>query len=344
QVGTIHKLSSNESPFPPFSAALAAMQQSLATLNEYSDGSCHALTQLLAAHHGVPAEQIMVGNGSNELLDLIAQTCLDPGDEVVFCWPSFVVYRSSAQLAAATSVELPLRDDGAFDLAAQLAAITPKTKIVYVCSPNNPSGSVVAKADFEAFLAAVPAHVLVVVDNAYFEFIDGEDTIDPMDYYDGIRPLVVLRTFSKMYALAGARVGYGIAPAALVEMVHKVREPFNVNTVAQAGAAASLGDTAEVERRRASNTEGKQRLCSCFERLGLAHFRSAANFVWVEVPNAPDTFEQLLRRGIIVRPFAGTNGLRVGVGDAAGVGAIIAAFEELFSAEKTGTAETVRIP
>jgi len=330
EVDTICKLSSNESPFPPFPSALKAMAESLPLLNEYSDGSSHALTMRLSQHYGVEPEQIMVGNGSNELLCLIAQSCLTPGDEVVYGWPSFVVYRSSAQLAGAKPVEVPLTADGVFDLEALATAITEKTKLVFICTPNNPSGGVVSGAAFDAFINRLPDHVLLILDIAYTEYIEDEDSFDPMSYFDGERPLVILRTFSKMYAMAGVRCGYGIAPKEVVTAFNRVREPFNVNSVAQAGALACFNETDEVERRRAINTAGKQRLYQCFDELGLSYYRSGANFIWVHMSDAAQRFDQLLKMGIIVRAFPGANGLRVGVGDEAGVQATIDAFNELF--------------
>jgi histidinol-phosphate aminotransferase len=330
RVDTIHKLSSNESPLPPFASALAAMIEELSGLNEYPDGSAYQLTQLLSSHYGVASEQIILGNGSNEIIDQIAMSCLMPGDEAVYCAPSFVVYRSSAQIAGAEFRELPMRADGSYDLDALLAAITPRTKIAYVCTPNNPTGGVVSQSELAAFVDQVPSHVLVVVDAAYEEFITDPTAADPLSLYDGSRPYVVLRTFSKMYSLAGIRVGYGFAPEPVVERVNKVRAPFNVNSIAQAAARASLGDEDEVIRRRALNAAGRERLQACFESLGLAFIPSQANFVWVEVPDAASTFNELLVRGVIVRIFSGVQGLRVGVGDEAGVGHTIQAFEELF--------------
>ncbi|MCL1879915.1 MAG: histidinol-phosphate transaminase [Actinomycetia bacterium] len=331
EVETIYKLSSNESPLPPFPSALAAISDKLACLNEYPDGSCHELTQTIARHYQVPPEQVLLGNGSNELIDLIAQTCLQPGDEVLYCWPSFVVYRSSVQIAAARSVELPLTSDGRFDLTALLAAVTPRTKLLFLCTPNNPTGTALGAEELAEFLDAVPDHLLVVIDAAYEEFITGPDTARPLVHFDGERPLAVLRTFSKIYGLAGIRMGYGLAPAPLVETVNKVREPFNVNTLAQAACAACLGDEAELAHRRQLNAEGRQRLYGCFEQLGLPFFRSEGNAVWVEVADPQAAFNDLLRQGIIVRPFAGACGLRVGVGDEAGVTATIEVFQKLFS-------------
>jgi histidinol-phosphate aminotransferase len=189
----------------------------------------------------------------------------------------------------------------------------------------------VVSADvFEDFLARIPPHVLLIVDAAYEEFVDDERAVRPLAYFDGQRPYVVLRTFSKIYGLAGLRCGYGFAPSILVDMLNRVREPFNVNTLAQVAARACLEDDAELERRRALNAEGKRRLYACFGQLGLKYLPSQANFVWVEVPDADATFNALLKRGVIVRPFPAMNGLRVSVGDAEGVAATVAAFEGLF--------------
>jgi histidinol-phosphate aminotransferase len=330
ETDVIFKFSSNESPLPPFPSAIAALQDRLSVLNEYPDGSSYHLTQTLSWHYDIPSEQIFIGNGSNELVDLIAATCLEPGDNAVYGWPSFVVYRSSAQIAGATYREVPLAADGAFDLDALLSAIDERTKLVVVCTPNNPTGGAVSAAEFEKFLKKLPSHVLVIVDAAYEEFIDDERAASPLAYFDGKRPYVVLRTFSKIYALAGLRCGYGFAPAILVDMLNKIREPFNVNTLAQAAAQACLDDSEELMRRRALNAAGRRRLYSCFEALGLSYLSSQANFVWVEVPDATAAFDALLKRGIIVRPFPEAGGLRVGIGDEDGVTATVAAFEELF--------------
>ena len=330
QSDSIYKLSSNESPLPPYPSALEAMREKLSTLNEYPDGSCYQLVQLLSEHYNVPSEQIIVGNGSNELVDLIAMTCLEPGDNAVYCWPSFVVYRSCVQIAGAEYRELPLADDGSFDLDAMLAAIDDRTKLVFICTPNNPTGATVSTVSFEAFLEKVPGHVLVVVDAAYEEFVDDALSVRPLAYFDGQRPYVVLRTFSKAYALAGMRCGYGFAPAVLAEALSKVREPFNVNALSQVAALACLEDVDELQKRLALNTVGRQRLLECFCTLGLEALPSQANFVWVKVPDAAATFDALLKKGIIVRPFAGAEGLRVGVGDTLGVEATIEAFTDLF--------------
>lgn len=330
QATTIHKLSSNENPSPPFPSALEAMKKCLLSLNEYSDGSCYALKKGLSAEHGIPFDQIMVGNGTNELLMLLAEACLTPGSRVAYCWPSFIVYRMGAQVNGASFDEVSLTADGRFDLEALLGVITPETKMVMLCSPNNPTGGIITQAEYESFIAAVPEHVMVVVDAAYLEFVTDPSHLVPTSLYDGERPLVVLRTFSKIYGLAGARVGYGFAPTPVVEAIDKLREPFNVNTVAQVGALASLGQNEELDRRRDENALQRTRLCGALDRLGLRYHDSHANFVWVYVPTPEETFEQLLRLGVIVRPFPGGGGLRIGVGSEEDTRATIGALEQLF--------------
>ncbi len=330
QTPTIHKLSSNENPRPPFPSALEAMHNCLTGLNEYPDGSCYALKQGLSAEYGIPTNQIMVGNGNNELLMLLAEACLTPESRVAYCWPSFIVYRMGAQVTGAAYDEVPLTTDGRFDLDALLAALTPETKMVMLCSPNNPTGGIITQTEFESFMAAVPEHVLVVLDAAYIEFVTSSDHLVPLSLYDGERPLVILQTFSKIYGLAGARIGYGFAPAPVVEIIDKLREPFNVNTVAQVGALASLGQYEELDRRRAENALERERLCRGFDRLGISYFTSHANFVWTFVSEPEQCFDQLLKLGIIVRPFPGGGGLRVGVGNSEDTRATLDAFEQLF--------------
>ncbi len=327
----IHKLSSNESPYPPFDSAIAAMQAELEGLNEYCDGASTAIRQALSEHYDVPFEQVFLGNGSNELVDLIAQSCVDPHDEVVYGWPSFVVYSSMTQLGGGISRQVPLRDDGSYDLDAMLDAIGERTKIVMVCNPNNPTGAVVSAADFERFLEQVPDHVLVVVDEAYIEFVEEGASFDALDYFDGIRPLVILRTFSKIYAMAGIRCGYGFAPVEVVAAIDKVREPFNVNSIAQAGAVAALADTDELDRRRRANREQRERLCTGLDALGITYAPSQTNFVWAHIPDADAAFQQLLERGVVVRSFGAADALRITVGTADDVTATLAALEEVVS-------------
>lgn len=331
----ICKLSSNEHPAGPFPIAIRAMEAVLPELNRYPDGSCRALRRALSDRLKFPFENVVVGSGSNELLRLIAQAVLRPGDETVFAWPSFVVYPMVTQMFGGTSVRVPLKEGEVHDLAAMLAAITDKTRIVFLCNPNNPTGTIYHRDEFERFLEQVPEHVLVVADEAYFEFVTDRAYPDALRYVDLERPLVSLRTFSKIYSLAGLRVGYGVMPTSLAQAVDKVREPFNVNTVGQVAAYYSLGDDAEVRRRRAENQEQKTYLYSCFDRLGLAYVPSETNFIYLKTQRPVEVFEALLGEGIIARDFGNAPALRLGVGTPEDTQATIEAFEAV--AAKLGT-------
>ncbi len=323
----ICKLSSNESPHGPFPAAITAMEHELAGLNRYPEGASLALRERLAASHSVPVSQVLVGSGSNELLRLVAQTVIRPGDEVVYAWPSFVVYPMATTMFGGVHVRVPLDETDTHDLDAMLAAVTGRTRIVFLCNPNNPTGTYYSKDAFDRFLERLPEHVLLVLDEAYFEFVTAEDYPDGMDYFDGTRSIVVLRTFSKIYSLAGIRIGYGFAPEPLVHAVDCIREPFNVNSVAQAGALASLDDEVEARRRRTENQEQKTYLYSGFDRLGISWVPSETNFVWVKTERPVEVFEALLEQGVIVRGFGPTPALRVGVGTAEDSRRTIEAFE-----------------
>ena len=314
------KLASNEGPFPPFPAALEAIERAARDLNRYPDGGVYALRSALAELHGVAFEEIVVGGGADGVIDLLSQATLDPGDEIVCGWPSFPSYVIDAAKLGAVSRTVPLRDH-TYDLDALLEAVGPRTKLVYVCHPNNPSGTANGRAELLRFLEAAPEHVLVVLDQAYFEYID-----DP-DYADGIeeafkagRRVVVLRTFSKIYGLAGLRVGYGVAPADVVAATSKVRRAFDVTATAQAAALASIGDDAEIARRRRLNAEGRAALERALRRHGLEPVGPAVgNFLFAEVGDGRAVFEQLLRQGAIVRPLAGfgaPEAIRVTVGTA----------------------------
>jgi histidinol-phosphate aminotransferase len=326
-VDRVLKLSSNEHPEGPFPSAIAAIEAIAPHLNRYPDGSCRALKKRLAAHLGVDERNLSVTSGSNELLRLIAQAVLRPGDEVVYSWPSFVVYPMVCAMFNAKAVAVPLDADQTHDLDAMLAAVTDRTRLLFLCNPNNPTGTIYRREAFEAFLAAVPEHVLVVADEAYFEFVTDPDYPDALRSFDGERPLAVARTFSKMYSLAGLRIGYGILPEPLAIAVDKLREPFNVNSVAQIAAATSLGDQAEVVRRREENQEQKTYLYSAFDRLGIRYVESHTNFVYFMTEKPVEVFEALLGRGVIARDFGNAPALRLGVGTPDDTVATIAAFE-----------------
>jgi histidinol-phosphate aminotransferase len=312
------KLASNEGPFPPFPAAREAIARSTDDLNRYPDGGAWELRSRLAEQHGVRREEIVVGAGADAVIDLLSQATLDPGDEIVCGWPSFPSYVLDAAKLGAVSKRVPLRDH-TYDLDGLLDAIGPRTKLVYVCHPNNPTGTGNPRAALLSFVDRVPEHALVVLDQAYFEYID-----DP-EYADGIEELfkqgkrvVVLRTFSKIYGLAGLRVGYGVAPEDVVVATSKVRRAFDVTASAQAAAVASIGNDAELARRRAANAEGRAFLEHTLRSQGLEPAGPAlGNFVYAEVGDGRAVFEQLLREGIIVRPLAGfgaPEAIRVSVG------------------------------
>ena len=325
----ILKISSNENPYGPFPRAIEAGKKIIEHLNRYPDGSSRDIRKRLSGYYGIDYENIVVGNGSNELLVHIGEACLEPGDEVVYCWPSFVVYRMVCQFTGATAVEVGLNADGAFDLEALAAAVTDKTKIVFLCNPNNPTGGIYRKEDFERFLAAVSDDVLICIDEAYAEYCVDECYPNGLDYFDGERPIVVLRTFSKIYALAGARIGWAAAPSPLIEAINKIREPFNVNTVAQAMAYYSLDDEAELDRRMLENANQRGRLSSVFSELGLKFVESHANFIYVYFDDPDKVFDSLLRAGVIVRNFGAGGALRIGVGTSRDTSYLIEVFRTL---------------
>jgi histidinol-phosphate aminotransferase len=325
----VSKLSSNEYPLGPVPRAVEAMAAVLPHLNRYPDGSVHALKGRLSAHWGVDERFLAITNGSNELLRLIAQAVLRPGDEVVYAWPSFVVYPLVTRMFGANAVAVPLTADARHDLPAMLAACTARTRLLFLCNPNNPTGTIFDRAEWDYFLAAVPRDVLVVLDEAYFEFVDDDAYPDGLRSFDGERPLVVARTFSKIYSLAGARIGYGFLPEPLLAAVDAIREPFNVNTVAQVGAFYSLEDQPEVVRRKHVNREQKTYLYSCFDRLGIGYVPSHANFVWIKAEKPAEAFEDLLREGVIARSFGDTPALRLGVGTEEDTRRTVAALETI---------------
>jgi histidinol-phosphate aminotransferase len=315
------KLSSNEGPFGPFPAALEALERCAAELNRYPDGGAWELRSALAALHGVPFEQVALGAGADGVIDCLSQAVLDEGDEIVCGWPSFPSYVLDAIKLGARPVRVPL-DDHRYDLDALLAAITPRTKLVYVCHPNNPTGTTNTRAELDAFLEQVPGHVLTVLDQAYFEYIDDPDYADGIEeYFKGGARVIVLRTFSKIYGLAGLRVGYGVADEDVVTEIAKVRRAFDISTPAQAAALASLGDTDELARRRTQSAEARARVS---EVLTGAGFEVAgppvANFVYAETgTDARAVFDALLHEGVIVRPlnaFGSESAIRVTIGTA----------------------------
>jgi histidinol-phosphate aminotransferase len=312
------KLASNEGPYSPFPAALAAIERASLELNRYPDGGAYRLRHALAERHGVRFEEVTVCAGADAVIGYVCLSTLEPGDEAVTGWPSFPSYVLDPLKLGASPVRVPLREYR-LDLEAMLQAITPRTKLVFIAAPNNPTGTTSSRAELDAFFAAVPPHVLTVVDQAYFEYIDDPDYPDAIEEYakSGRRALV-LRTFSKIYGLAGLRVGYGIGPEEVVTAIGKVRRAFDVTSAGQEAALASLDDVAEIARRRAANREAMTLLEETLRRAGLEPAGPAvANFVFVEVGDAVALNEALLHRGVIVRPmgpFGAANALRISAG------------------------------
>jgi histidinol-phosphate aminotransferase len=309
------KLASNENPLGPSPLAAAAAARALGEVNFYPDGACTALREKLAAHWDLAPDQFVVGNGSNEVMLLLAQAFLLPGDEVVFGERAFIVYKLATLLFGATPVPVPMPEH-THDLPAMLAAITPRTKLVFLTCPNNPTGTANAAADILAFARALPPHVVLCLDEAYAEFLDAEAA--------DIRPLIAAglkivgaRTFSKIYGLAGLRVGYLYASAELAALVQRTRQPFNVNLVAQAAAVAALDDTAFLLRAREVNAAGLRQLAAGFASFSLDYIPSRGNFIVFHTPDATRIFKTLQRDGVIVRPlksYGMPESLRVSVG------------------------------
>ena len=315
------KLASNEGPFGPFPAALEAIARSAPGLNRYPDGGAYRLRAALAELHDLRFEEVAVGAGSDGLVDGLSQIALDPGDGIVCGWPSFPSYAIDARKLGAVPKTIPLRDDR-YDLEAMLDAITPRTKLVYVCHPNNPTGTMNTRAELDAYFDSVPDHVVTVLDQAYFEYIDDPDYPDGIaEYLEAGRRVVVLRTFSKIFGLAGVRVGYALASPAVVTALSKVRRAFDITTPAQEAALASLDERHEVERRRLENAAQRPELERILREHGLEPAGPAvANFLYCDLgEDSRPLFEQLLREGVIVRPthgFGGPTAIRVTVGTA----------------------------
>jgi histidinol-phosphate aminotransferase len=316
------KLASNEGPFGPLPEALDALAEAAPELNRYPDGGGFRLRTALAERHGLRFEEIALGAGADGVVDCLAQASLDPADEIVCGWPSFPSYVIGARKLGAEPKLIPLRE-GRYDLDALLEAVTVRTKLVYVCHPNNPTGTMNTRAELDDYFAQVPDHVLTVLDQAYFEYVDEPDYPDGIaEYLKGGRRVVVLRTFSKIFGLAGLRVGYGVAPAEVVTAIGKVRRAFDITVPGQVAALASLaapGAESELERRRRVNAEGRPAVEEALREHGFDPVGPAvANFVFAEVgEDSRPLFEQLLQEGVIVRPTAGfgaPGGIRVTVG------------------------------
>jgi len=311
------KLASNENPLAPSERVQKAIAAALGSLNRYPDGSGFYLRQALAKKHGFTQDQVFLGNGSNELIELAVRTFLKPGDEAIVPHPSFVVYPMIVQAAGGIRVMVMLKDYR-LDLEAMARAITPMTKMVFVANPNNPTATMVTADEVEAFMARVPERTIVIFDEAYIEFAMGPDFPDTLNYVKQGRKVIVLRTFSKAASLAGLRVGYGIADADAVSLMNRIRQPFNVNSLAQVAALAALDDESHVLECVRMIEAGRHYLYDEFNNLGVKYVPSRANFILVDVGrSASDIYQRLLKEGVIVRPmtpFGMESALRVTVG------------------------------
>lgn len=307
------KLASNENPLGPSPKALAALVGGHDSLHRYPDGGAYRLRQALADRWKVTLDHIILGNGSDEVLGLLARTFLAPGDEAVMADQTFVIYKMEVTAAHGKAVIVPLVN-WTHDLDGMAKAITPKTRLVFLCNPNNPTGTMVAADAVARFMAQVPENVIVVFDEAYLEYVRDPHFPDSLQYVTQGRNAIVLRTFSKIYGLAGLRIGYGITTPEITNCLNRVRPPFNANTLAQRAALAALGDDEHVAKSRAVNAAGMQQLESGLRALGFTAIPSQANFVYFDVKrDGRVLFDALLREGVIVRHIEGTM-LRVTIG------------------------------
>jgi len=300
----IDKLASNENALGPAPSAIEAMRAVSTRMHRYPDGGAFYLKQALAKKLDVAPEMILAGNGSNELIELIAHVYLGPGAGIVTADHAFVVYRLIAASSRADAVSTPMKAL-TYDLDAVLAAITPETAVVFISNPNNPTGTMVDGDEIDAFMARVPEHVVTCFDEAYVELLPPERQPDTLRYVREGRSVIVLRTFSKAYGLAGLRIGYGVAPAECIKLLHKTRQPFNVNAMAQAAALAALDDEEHVAKTRRMVADGLKYFETECARLELPIVPSVVNFLLVEVGEGRRVFEELMKEGVIVRPMDG---------------------------------------
>ncbi|OEU80657.1 MAG: histidinol-phosphate transaminase [Desulfobacterales bacterium S5133MH4] len=311
------KLASNENPIGPSPKALEGIMAALKDLHRYPDGSNYYLGKRLAEKLKVSVDQIVLGNGSNEIIELIVRAFLREGDEVIMPEPSFLMYEIMVQAGGGKSVKVALKER-VLDLEGMAESVSSKTRIIFVNNPNNPTGTIVSRADFEVFLERVPPDVIVVVDEAYIEFVQDRTCPIGLDYLDGDKTVATLRTFSKAYGLAGLRIGYGVMKEGLANLLNRVRQPFNTNLLAQVGALAALDDDAFLNKTVSDVHKGLSFLYQEVERLGFRYFHTQTNFFLIDLEqDAKIVFEKMLRMGVIVRPMTAygyPNYIRISVG------------------------------
>jgi len=298
------KLASNENPLGPSPRALAAIRDVLENLHRYPDGSGFKLKGKISEKFGVDSRQVVLGNGSDEIIGMLTRAFLQPGDEVILPAPSFLMYAILARSAGAVPVDVPL-SAMSLDLDGMQDRITSKTRMIFICNPNNPTGTFITDRDFRKFLESIPQDLMVVADEAYIEFVRGSEAVSSIEYLKSGRRLVTLRTFSKAYGLAGLRIGFGVMPPEVADLLNRVRQPFNANSLAQAGALAALDDTDFFKKTLKLVHSGLDFLYRSLDKMGIEYFPSQANFFLVNVRrNADAVFEAMLKEGVIVRSMS----------------------------------------
>ena len=296
----IVKLASNENPLGPSPKAIKAIKECLKDLNRYPDGGSFYLKERLAGEFGLDKKNLILGNGSNEIIELAIRAFMNEGEEALTAEPSFLIYKISVKIEGGNPVLVPLKDY-TYDLPRMKEAVTERTKLVFIANPNNPTGTSVGKDELEKFLDGLPKGVIVILDEAYNEFVERRDFPNSLDYLNRGN-VIILRTFSKAHGLPGLRIGFGISSPELIDLMDRTRQPFNVNSLAQAAALASLGDKAHVERIKKLVKEGKECLYGEFDSLGLFYLKSDTNFILVDIKgDGKEVFEKMLREGVIVR-------------------------------------------
>ncbi len=308
------KLASNENPMGPSPLALKAIRNGLKLLNRYPDGSCYYLREVLSGKLQVRPDQLIFGNGSNEIIELAVRTYIRSGDEAIMAHPSFVVYSMIVQAAQGKSIAVPLKD-WRHDLDAMASRITDKTRVIFIANPNNPTGTINTREEMDRFMKKVPEGVLIVSDEAYHEYVESPEYADSFTYLRAKNDILILRTFSKIYGLAGLRIGYGIAQASIIQEMNKVRQPFNVNSLAHAAAIEALRDEIHLNKVKQINTRGKKFLYGELRKLGVTFIPSEANFIYVVFREhvSGRVYDEMLKQGVIVRPMGPTS-IRITIG------------------------------
>ncbi len=313
------KIASNENPLGPSPLAVEAVKEAVSSLNRYPDGDAFYLKEKLSSKLGISPETLIFGNGSNDVIDIAARTFMKPGDEAIFGEYAFIVYPIVTQAVGAKAVISPM-PDYTHDLRDMYSRITEKTKIIFIANPNNPTGTMVKRGEFEWFLDKVPEDILVLMDEAYFEYVDDQDYPNSLEYQNTGKSILTVRTFSKIYGLAGLRLGYGIASKEIISNMQRVRQPFNSNSLSQVGAIAALDDKEHIEKTKEVNSEGLTYVTRELKKLDITYAPSYTNFVLIDIGDDPmPVYNSLLREGVIVRPVMGyglKTHLRVTIGTA----------------------------